>query len=187
VASSSKPTSSKNNSPHKSGAEMTKTTFTNGLIAVQTPTTAGSSRPNKRGRDRLSQSSSLSLNEVGGESGSGTRKKRKIEVVELGSRAASASSGRSGARDADVRMGDPEEGAAKPQSRVSSDSPADSASGSRKKRRVNVAESGDGASAPESTSSKREKVTQKHYNFKLHPLIRSRMKHHRLCPTMNLY
>ena len=163
VVSASKPSSLKN-LLDKPGGGMAKPTSTNRLASGQTTTVAGPSKPNKRDRDRLSETSSWSVNDVGGGSASGTREKRKIEAVRMESRATSASSGRPGASEVDVRMSSLEGEATKPRSRFSSDAPAELASRSRKKRRVDVEQSSNGPSAPASTSkkaeSRREMVTQ---------------------------
>jgi hypothetical protein len=149
VASSSKSSNLTKSPLHASGAGASiKTTSANGETGhMNPPTAAGPSRPNKRDWDHLSESSSRSLSDAQGASGSGSRKKRKIKAGELISGAASISP-RSGAADAHVRMASVEGEAAKQRSRTSSDAPADSASGSRKKRRIAVEESGGGATAP---------------------------------------
>ncbi|KIM83237.1 hypothetical protein PILCRDRAFT_819475 [Piloderma croceum F 1598] len=117
---------------------------------------AGPSRPNKRVRDRLSESSSRSSSILQGDSGSGSKtKKRKIEA---GESAASISSGRSRAGSSAVQMGIVEE-QVKPEPRISNDASINSGSGSNRKRELQTGRSGSRAASSTSSSRPRAVVS----------------------------
>jgi len=104
TSSSSKTPVSTDNSLQESYAGAITSLFKNNSATGQTGrvnplTVAGPSRPNKRDRDRLSESSSR------GDLASGRRKKRKVEAGESDNRVPFTSSGRSEARDHDFQMG----------------------------------------------------------------------------------
>ena len=204
VTSSSKTPKPVNGSLHESdaGASKKATSTKDQINRANTPAiVAGPSRPNKRVRDHLSESSSLSSSAVRGDSGSGSKsKKRKIEVGESSNRAGSTSSARSGAVSAGVRMVGVKDESVRHQPRISSDAPTDSGSGNRKKRRIDVEESSSGVSGLVSTSagnvrisnSRREKVSNAETLLSqiifTNPIccsLSSRTGNHRLCLMMS--
>jgi len=106
---------------------------------VIAPTAIVFSRPNKRDRDRLSESSSRSDARV--DSGSEIVKKKKVKIGESGSRAVSTPD--------DARMATANREMVRP-SLISDDPPADPGSGSRKKRKAKASGSGSRATSTSS-------------------------------------
>jgi hypothetical protein len=130
TSSSSKTSVSTDNSPQKLYAGAITSLFKNNSATGQTGrvnplTAAGPSRPNKRDRDRLSESSSR------GDLASESRKKRKVEAGESDNRVP-FTSGRSDAWDHDFQMGNVNREEVKP-SLISNDTTTDAGSGHRNK------------------------------------------------------